>query len=354
MLKNWFNGKIKIILYHILLNKTLKIKLVFFTFFLYINFYFFYLTFFFMLDSVIIDDEPLWEPIEWSLVQSWFLSFMIISWIAETIISSYYGSFTGRDKRVYNGLFKAFWYVELLFMSTLFISAIFIWTPFYFELTYKVSNIVSWWSWYNRFFLFKFILIWFLIDILILIININLKWFNWKKLFFIISIILFYLFYLFFYQFMIVFFGYFTDIMSFRNNAITGFNKLQEGPYKFGWGEKNRDLFTYKKTSLNVWFKNDSPYALSLFFINIFVFLSLTLLIIQVLVVLRKLYTTKTISFTLLNYFSSSLNIFFIFYFFFIFFILLVYIYSFMRYTNDFLWFPYLWNLTKIIISYFF
>lgn len=353
MLKNWLNFKLIYGFKNFFFFSKIRIGYYLQNFFLLINIYLFYMVFFFIIDSLIIDDEPLWEPLEWSLVQSWIFFYMLFAWIAETVISSNYGSFTGRDKRVYNGLFKAFWYVELLFMLTLLITAVFIITPFYFELTYKVSNIVSWWSWYNRFFFFKFIITWLLIDILLIILILNLKWFSWKKIFTLISFIFFYLCYLFYYQFIIVFFGYFTDILSFKNNSITSFNKLQEGPYKFGWGDKNRDLFTYKKTSLNVWFKNDSPYSLALFFINIFIFLSLTLLLIQVLSVLRKLYTTKTISFTLLNYLSSSLNVFFYFFFSMFSFILLGYIYSMMRYTNDFIWFSYVWNFLKLIISYF-
>lgn len=315
--------------------------------------FFLYFIVFMTIDSLLIDDEPLWEPLEWSLTQSWLLFLFLFSWLIETLISSHYGSFTGRDKRVYNGLFKAYWYVEFLFMFTLFITAIFIWTPFYFELTYKVSNILSWWSWYNRFFFYKVIIIWFLIDIIMCSLLISLKWLNWKKIFLLLILIIIYLSYLFYFQFIIVFFGYFTDIISFKNNYTTYFNKLQEGPYRFGWGDDKRDLFNYKNTSLNVWYKNDSQYALSLFFINIFVFLSLSFLIIQVLLIVIKLYSTKDISFTSLNFLNSSLNIFFIFFIFHIFFIVLVFIYQALRYCNDFMWFPYMWNYVNILKNIF-
>jgi len=124
-----------------------KVKNSLFYFFSYFLIYLFFFSIFCVIDGLLIDDEPLWEPLEWSLVQSWLLFIVLFSWLIETLISSHYGSFTGRDKRVYNGLFKTYWLVEFLFMFTLLITAIFIWTPFYFELTYKVSNIVSWWSW---------------------------------------------------------------------------------------------------------------------------------------------------------------------------------------------------------------
>lgn len=328
-----------------------KNSLYFNTFLLYINYFIRYFLIFIVIDVLIIDDEPLWDPVEWSLVQSWLFFIVLYSWLVETLISSSYGSFTGRDKRVYNGLFKAYWLVELLFMVTLAITAIFIWTPFYYEFTYKVSNIVSWWSWYNRFFFFKVIVIWFLIDLILIFITISIKWLDWKKCFLLLSLVLFYFFFLFYYQFIIVFFSYFTDILSFKNNYSTNFNKLQEGPYKFGWGDDKRDLFNYKKTSLNVWYKNDSQYALSLFFINIFVFLSLTFLIIQLLLIIFKLFTTKSISITSFNYLNSSINNFFIFFLFYFFFIFLVYIYNSLRITNDFLWFPYFWNYLKLIFS---
>ncbi len=340
--------------YKLLQNFFYKIQLFVIKLYYVSSYYFnfiFYFGLFCIIDVLLIDDEPLWEPLEWSLTQSWLFFIFLFSWLVETLISSHYGSFTGRDKRVYNGLFKAYWYVEFLFMFTLFITAIFIWTPFYFELTYKVSNIMSWWSWYNRFFFYKVVIIWFLIDIIMCSLLISLKWLNWKKIFLLLILICLYLFYLFYYQFIIVFFGYFTDILSFKNNYTTFFNKLQEGPYKFGWGDEKRDLFNYKKTSLNVWYKNDSQYALSLFFINIFVFISLSLLIIQVLLIIIKLYSTQDVSFTSLNFLNSSLNIFFIFFMFHIFFIGLVFIYQSLRYCNDFLWFPYIWNFIIIILE---
>ena len=38
-----------------------------------------------LIDSLIIDDEPLWEPIEWSLVQTWILFIFVFTWAAEVI-----------------------------------------------------------------------------------------------------------------------------------------------------------------------------------------------------------------------------------------------------------------------------
>ena len=65
-------------------------------------------------DAVFTDDEPLWEPVEWSLVMSWILFIFIFAWAAENLITSRYGSYTGRDKRVWFGWFKTFLIIKLM------------------------------------------------------------------------------------------------------------------------------------------------------------------------------------------------------------------------------------------------
>ena len=62
----------------------------------------------FFFDAMLTDDEPLWEPVEWSLVQSWIMFIFAFAWIAENLISSRYGSYTGRDKRVWVAWYKTF------------------------------------------------------------------------------------------------------------------------------------------------------------------------------------------------------------------------------------------------------
>lgn len=341
---NLFRKYIKNVVFN--LKEVLSIHFNYFFLFYKYNIYGYilFLVSFLLIDILLLDDEPFLEPIEWSWIQSFLLYTCLFAWLVETIVSSNYGSFTGRDKRVYIGLFKCYWFIELLFMFTVFITAVFIWTPFYFEITYKVSHIVSWWSWYNRIFFFKYITIFFILDIIISILFINLKWFNYKKIFMLMSLILICLFYIFYFQFLIIFFGYFSDILSFKNNNLTGFNKLQEGPYRTHWGDSNRDFFNYKRSSLNIWYKNDSQYALSVFFINIFNFLSISFLIIQLILILSKIFWTKKISYSLLTYFNSSLNNFFLFYIFFFSFLVIIFIYQLMRYTNDFSWIPVFMN----------
>jgi len=49
--------------------------------FLYIDFLFYIRNFFilFLVDSIVLDDEPLWEPFEWSVLHTWLLFIGIFS-----------------------------------------------------------------------------------------------------------------------------------------------------------------------------------------------------------------------------------------------------------------------------------
>ena len=79
-------------------------------------FYIYYSTFIMYIDACLTDDEPIWEPIEWSLVQTWILFLFTFAWIAENLIVSRYGSYTGRDKRVWFAWYKTFWLMELYYI----------------------------------------------------------------------------------------------------------------------------------------------------------------------------------------------------------------------------------------------
>ena len=115
------------------------------------------LTLLFFFDALLTDDEPIWEPIEWSLVQSWILFIFAFAWIAENLITSRYGSYTGRDKRVWVAWYKTFWLIEWWYIMSLGATALFVITPFYHEISYALPLVVSWWNWYSRVFFFKFI-----------------------------------------------------------------------------------------------------------------------------------------------------------------------------------------------------
>ncbi len=306
-----------------------------------------------LIDCCLMDDEPLWEPIEWTMVQSWLLFFFIFSWISETIITSRYGSFTGRDKRVYTGLFKAFWYLEIWFNFNMLLTCVFIIVPFYFELSYTVPYIVTWWQWYNRLFFFKFILIWIIIDFINSIVIHGIKWLNFKKLFIICNIVTFLLFYLFFIQFIVTYFSYFTDSLWYKKTSWCDFNRLSHNPQKWGWGGYDRDHFNYHKTTLSFWFKNDALYASAFFFINMLNFLLLSLTILQWLLIVRQLYTTKNISYTFITYGFSTLNLYFTNVFFLFFFVIISMIYQFMRTSTDFLWVIFQTDFINILFANF-
>jgi len=106
------------------------------------------------IDACLTDDEPLWEPIEWSLVQTWILFIFTFAWIAENLIVSRYGSYTGRDKRVWMSWYKTFWLIEGYYVLNYGAACIFFIVPFYYETNYNLSFVYSWWHWYTRVFFF--------------------------------------------------------------------------------------------------------------------------------------------------------------------------------------------------------
>ena len=117
----------------------------------------------FSVDALIADDEPIWEPVEWSLLQSWILFIFLFAWIAENLISSRYGSYTGRDKRVWFSWYKTYWLIEGWYVLSMGMASLWVVVPHYYEVTYGVSFIFSWWNWYSRVFIFKFISIYTII-----------------------------------------------------------------------------------------------------------------------------------------------------------------------------------------------
>lgn len=108
----------------------------------------------FFIDACLTDDEPLWEPVEWSLFQTWLFFIFMFAWIAENLITSRYGSFTGRDKRVWLAWYKSFWLIELMYILSYGAASMFVIVPFYYELTYTLPFIYSWWNWYTKVFFF--------------------------------------------------------------------------------------------------------------------------------------------------------------------------------------------------------
>lgn len=292
----------------------------------------------FFLDASFTDDEPLWEPIEWSLIQTWLLFIFIIAWIAENLITSRFGSYTGRDKRVWFSWYKTFWWLEFWYAVSYGAASMLVIVPFYYELTYSVSFIFSWWNWCNRVFFFKFISVYSIIITLALIFQLSLKWLTWKKQFFIVLIINFFLLYLLYTHFITTFFAYFTDPIWYQKTRSIDYVQLSHEPLKWGWGPAKRDHFTYHKTSTVIWFKNDGPFAEAFLMLNMFFFLSIFFTYIYWMMLLRKIYTNKEITFTFSTFCISSLKQFF--YFFFLMYILIFisFIVCYWRFPVEFFW----------------
>lgn len=292
----------------------------------------------FFIDACITDDEPLWEPIEWSLVQTWLLFIFIFAWIAENLITSRYGSYTGRDKRVWFAWYKTFWLIELCYALSYGLAALFVIVPFYFELTYSVSFIFSWWNWYTRIFFFKFISIFTIIILIAHLLQLNIRWLNWKKLMFFILIINFFIAYLLYTHFIMTFFGYFTDPLWYQKTRSVDYIQLSHEPLKWGWGPAKRDHFTYHKVSTVFWFKNDGPFAGAFLMIHIFFFITIFFLYIYWVTLLRKVYATKEVTYTFTVFCISSLKQFYYFFFLLYLLILMSFIIGYWRFPVEFIW----------------
>lgn len=313
-------------------------------------------SFILLIDACITDDEPLWEPVEWSLVQSWILFIFIFAWIAENLIVSRYGSYTGRDKRVWMSWYKTFWLIEGFYVFNYGITCIFVIVPFYYETNYNLSFVYSWWHWYTRVFFFKFISIYSLVLLLSNVLQISTRWINWKKSIILIIVINLFLSYLLYTHFIITFFGYFTDPIWYQKVRPIDYIQLSHEPAKWGWGSAKKDHFTYHNVKTVFWFKNDGPFASSFLLFHMFLFVCLFLTYFWWISLFRKVFTTKEVPFTYLTYCVSSLRQFFYFFLWMYLFIFLSYISNYWRFPVDmsFLlnsesWFN---NFIKIILDY--
>lgn len=294
----------------------------------------------FSADVIIIDDEPLWEPIEWSMVQSWILFIFMFGWIAENLIVSRYGSYTGRDKRVWFAWYKTFWLIDMWYVLSFGAAALFVIVPFYYEINYLMCFTLSWWNWYSRVFFFKFLIVYTWILFLAYLLQINLRWFNWKKTFFLIVIINLFLSYLLYTHFFMSFFSYFTNSNWYNTTRMVDYVQLSHEPNKWSWGNKKRDHFSYHKSATVFWFKNDGPMAASFMMFHFFFFFSLLALSLYWVVLLRRTYVTQEVTYTYTTYAVSSLKQFFYFF-------LLLYLFIFMSYIVTYWRFPieYFWIL---------
>lgn len=264
-----------------------------------------------MIDASIIDDEPLWEPIEWSLVQTWILIIFLFGWIAETLITSRYGSYTGRDKRVWMSWYKTFWLVEIFYMINFLAAAMFIILPFYFELNHTLPFISTWWNWYNRTFFLSFISLFTLIVLLAQLMQMGVRWLSWDKILLLVTLVNFFLSYLLYTQFIISFFGYITNPLWYQQNRSIDYIQLSHEPSKWAWGSAGtgkRDHVLFHNSHTRFWFKNDGPFAAAMMLFNMYIFLSLFFIYIYWVALFRRIYSTKEVPLTYVTYCVSALR----------------------------------------------
>jgi len=309
------------------------------------------------IDACLTDDEPLWEPIEWSLVQSWILLIFAFAWIAENLIVSRYGSFTGRDKRVWMAWYKTFWLIEGFYALNYGAASIFVIVPFYFEQNYNVSFIYSWWHWYSRVFFFQFIASYSVILLMGHLLQINLRWINWKKGVIPILLINIFIAYLIYTHFIMVFFGYFTDPVWYQKSRPVDYIQLSHEPSRWGWGPAKKDHFTYHNVKTVFWFKNDGPFASSFLLFQLFLFVCLFFLFIFWLSLLRRVWSTKELPTTFVTYCVSALKQFFYFFLFFYILVFFSFLSNYMRLPWEYYYFlnntSWLGNFFDILIHYF-
>ena len=259
-----------------------------------------------ILDGLLLDDEPLWEPIEWSVVQTWILYIYIFSWAAEVLFSSKYGSYTNRDKIVWIGLFKSYWGMLFWFFINIVIVTVFVTLPFYFEITYSISYSVVWWNWINSIFFFKITSYFSILLILSNILKTFVRFNNLAKAKMFILIIILATIFMFYFNFITTWFGFFTDENLFKKTGWSELSKITNGSMKWGWGASNRDHFAYHKTPTVFWAKNDQLILSSLLFINIFLFLFMFFYLLQLITLYRTLITTNELSHNLINFLLST------------------------------------------------
>ena len=300
------------------------------------SFGFLYIRGFFVIlfiDACLTDDEPLWEPIEWSLVQTWILVTFSFAWIAENLIVSRYGSYTGRDKRVWMSWYKTFWMIELFYVLNYGLVSAMVIVPFYYETNYNLSFVYSWWHWYSRVFFFKFLSIYSIVLILANLLQISVRWLNWKKGLILIILVNMFLAYLLYTHFIITFLGYFTDPTWYQKVRPIDYIQLSHEPGRWGWGTAKKDHFTYHNVKTVLWFKNDGPFASSFLLFQTFMFVCIFLTFLWWIVLCRRVYALKEIPQTFTTYCVSSLRQF-------LYLFLLLYIFVFLSYMSNYWRFP--------------
>ena len=335
---SWINytNLMRYTIFTLLNSSYLKLKVLVYKTFSFSWYYVNGFIFILFIDACLTDDEPLWEPIEWSLVQTWILFIFGFAWIAENLIVSRYGSYAGRDKRVWMAWYKTFWLIEGYYVLNYGVAVVLVIVPFYFETNYNLSFVYSWWNWFSKVFFYKFTIFYTIILLISFWIQINIRWVGFKKALFLISLINILLAYLIYTHFIIIFFGYFTDPIWYQKTRFVDYVQLSHEPAKWGWGSSKKDHFTYHGVRTVLWFKNDGPFATSFLFCQIFFFICLFCLFFYWVVLFRRVYSLSEVPITYTTYCVSSLKQFFFFFLYFYILILLSFLSHYWRFPIEY------------------
>lgn len=290
------------------------------------------------IDACLTDDEPIWDPVEWSLIQSWIMFIFLFAWIAENLISSRYGSYTGRDKRIWFAWYKTFWLILLMYIVSYGAACMLVITPFYHEITYSLPFVVSWWNWYTRVFFFKFTALYSITLLLGFYFQINVRTTNWEKGFVLVLLTTTVLSFLLYTHFIMSFFSYFTDPLWYRDNRLVDYVQLSHEPLKWGYGLSKRDHFYYHRTTTVFWFKNDTPFASAFLLVHLFIFFSLFSMYIYWITLVRKIVATQEVPYTYTTYCVSALRQFMYFFVFIFVLVLVSFLTAYWRFPLEFLW----------------
>jgi len=174
------------------------------------------------------------------------------------------------------------------------------------ELSYKLFYVFTWWNIFSRKFFFLFnvsSIIIILYNYYFLVKSVNFQW-ETILLILILTEILFS--YFFFWQFFLVFLGYFTDPVWYQKNQPNRMVNLSIEPAKWGWGPKNRDHFFYHRSTSAIWFKSDLPVVSSLLMLNLFILLILFFVNIFWISLIRRVFSLKDIPLTFYTYCISN------------------------------------------------
>jgi len=177
-----------------------------------------------------------------------------------------------------------------------------------------------------------------LLIVIALFIQINIRFLFYKKLLILVFIIILILNFIFFTQFYITFFSYFTDNNWYVNNRNNDLIQLSHEPLKWSWDLENRDHFQYHNSRTVFWFKTDGPFAEAFFLINLFYLLSLFIVAVFWLVLFRRIIYVNEFSYNYTLGAISSLKQFYYFYLMFYFFIIACVIIVYLKFPNEFLW----------------